>query len=81
MEMYSVYDRKLREYGAILLSANQAAMYRTIQVGVRGSNSLMEKYPGDFELHKVGEFNTEFGEITTNGRPEVVALLSDILEA
>jgi len=80
MEMYSVYDRKLREYGAILLSQNEAACFRMIQVGVKGSGSLMEKYPADFELHKVGLFNTELGEVTTSGRPEVIATLSEILE-
>jgi len=80
MEMYCIYDRKLREYGSILLSPNPGAMYRTCQVGIKGTNSLMEKYPQDFELHRIGTFNTSTGEIEASGRPEVIALLSDVLE-
>jgi len=80
-EMYSVYDRKLREYGHIVLSPNRAAVARSLQMGVRGSGSVMEKYPGDFELHKVGTFNTSTGEVTANGRPEVLTTLDVILEA
>jgi len=80
MEMYAIYDRKLREYGSILLSPNEASMFRTIQVGVKGSQSLMEKYPTDFELHKLGEFDSSTGEVKVDGRPHVVALLSDVME-
>lgn len=79
MEMYSVYDRKVREYGAILLAPNVGAMGRQVQVGVRGSNSLMEKYPEDFEIHKVGTFDTDTGEVVAPGRPEIVAPLTVVL--
>lgn len=81
-EMYSVYDRKLREYGQLMLSPNVGAMSRSIQVGVRGSGSLIEKYPGDFELHLLGKFNTSTGVVTPlEGRPQVLTTLDVILEA
>jgi len=80
MEMYSIYDRKLREYGQILLAPNIGTVSRTIVMGVRGSKSTMDQYPEDFELHKVGEFDTQSGQVTANGRPEILVTLDLLME-
>lgn len=81
-EMYSVYDRKLREYSQIVLSPNYGAVARSLQMGVRQNReTIMAQYPSDFELHKLGTFNTTTGELTAKGRPEVVTTLDVILEA
>lgn len=81
MEMYSIYDRKLRSYGGILLSPNQQSVTRDVQVGVADSGSLMEKFPEDFELHRVGYFDRDLGTITpVDSRPEVVGQLADIVK-
>lgn len=80
-EMYSVYDRKLRQYSQIVLSPNYGAVARSLQMGIRGKGDLMDTYPQDFELHRLGTFNTATGELVSVGRPEVVATLDVILEA
>lgn len=79
MEMYSVYDRKLREYGNVLLAANFAALSRTLQMGLRGTGSLMETYPDDFEVMLLGTFDVGTGEIVIDGRPKVVGSLAQIV--
>jgi len=81
MRMYSVYDRKLREYGSVLLAPNDGVMARTILTGVRGSSSLMEKYPEDFQVEHVGNFDISTGLVTpVEGRPEIVISLEKLLE-
>lgn len=79
MEMYCVYDRKLREYGAIWLAANPAVAVRNMQATLRGSGAMMEKFPEDFEVHKIGSFNNTTGEVKAEGRPVVVAQLDTVL--
>lgn len=81
MEMYSIYDRKLREYGSIVLAANDAAVVRMVKMGIRpGEDTVMSKFPEDFEVHRVGSFDPSTGEIVADGRPVVTAQLAQVLE-
>lgn len=81
MRVYSIYDRKVREYGSLLLAPNNDVMVRNVITGVRGSGSLMEKYPEDFQLEYLGDVDPNTGMLTAiDGRPEIVGSLSTLLE-
>lgn len=64
MLVYSLFDRKVKEYGALVLMNNDAAVCRALQESLRevkrGSSTIV-KYPEDFDIMCVGEFDPESG--------------------
>lgn len=81
--VYSLFDRKLREYGPLVVERNDEAVIRSLTDGVRGSKSLMEMHPEDFDLFFVGSFNTASGVVVgASGEsfaPRLVGNLRDFL--
>jgi len=66
--MFSIFDRKLREYGAPLVQRNEESMCRELR-SMKGSLGMMDKYPEDFDLHVIGEYDAETGRVdVTDGR-------------
>lgn len=64
-KIYSVMDRKLREFGQLMLARTEEAMLRELVTGVRSNpESYIGKYPEDFDLYHLGWFNPETGELT-----------------
>jgi len=62
MRVYTLYDRKVREYGNLVLGQNDQAILRALRDGIR-PDSTMGKYPEDFDLVCVGEFDPETGAL------------------
>lgn len=78
MEMYAIYDRKLGTYGAVWLAPNRAVVTRTLQLVLKGQDTVVVKYPGDFELCLLGTMNDTSGVLTPRERPEVVSSMEVI---
>lgn len=67
MRIYSLYDRKLKEYGSLVLQNNDEAVKRMCKDALenaRADQSPLKKYPEDFDLMWLGEFDPEVGVIT-----------------
>jgi len=79
MLVYSLYDRKLGEYGALVLSRNDEGIQRSILDGIPGSGSTIERHPEDFDLMCLGVFNQVSGDVVSIGRPRYVARVDQIL--
>lgn len=79
LKIYSLLDRKLVEYGQLLLARNDDAIKRAVLDGVRGSGSQVEKYSEDFDVFQVGEFDAETGAVV-GSRVRLVGNVRDILE-
>lgn len=75
MQVYSLYDRKLREFGGLVLSQNDATVKRAIHEGVP-ANSTVGKYPQDYDLMLLGEFDAETG-VLMGGQ---IILVENVLE-
>lgn len=78
MKVYSILDRKVRTFGQLIVAANDDSMKRTALDVLSGSGSLLEKYPGDFDLFVVGEFNDENGALLGTP-PQLLCNLAEIL--
>lgn len=76
VNVYSLFDRKLKEFGPLVLSNNDASVKRAICEGIPGSGSTVEKYPEDFGLMLLGTFDVDSGMLV----PEAVPLLVDGLD-
>lgn len=79
VRVYSMFDRKLRQYGQLMLERNHYAIQRTMVDGLQASpDSLIAKHPEDFDLVCFGEFNEESGVMSV-GAPELVINLGELV--
>lgn len=68
-ELYSVYDKVSGVYGVPTPFVNRASAIRWFRVIIR-DNEFAE--PTDFELYKVGSFDTDKGVLFSTASPEFV---------
>lgn len=78
VQIYALLDRKLRQFGPLMLEANEQSMRRSLRAGIPGTNSMMEKYPEDFDLYEIGAFDSETG-VVVQEVPALVDTLSVVL--
>lgn len=71
MNVYALWDRKVREYGQLVLGTNDDAVVRALRDGVP-KGSTVEKYPEDFDVMRVGTFDHESGVLSGEDRGFVV---------
>lgn len=78
MRVYTLYDRKVKEYGNLVLGPNDASVMRALKDGVRG-DTTMGKYPEDFDLVSVGEFDPETGALEGFTRVDVIINVRNLM--
>lgn len=54
--LYAVFDKKARAYGPIVSAAHDAVATRDFVAACSDGQSALSRFPEDFELHGVGEF-------------------------
>lgn len=81
--IYSLYDRKLQEFGQLVLSRNDEAVRRMVLDAVRAdASSMLAKHPDDFDLTRLGEFHPQNGFVAgMTGKPVLVCNVQDLLQA
>lgn len=79
MNIYSLFDRKLREYGPLVLANNDASVCRALCDGIPGTQSTIAKYPDDFDLMLLGAFDSDTGQIAPEVIPRLVDNVASIL--
>lgn len=80
LKCFSVYDRKAGTYGQPFALATRGVAMRTFESWVTDPNSFFAKFPDDFELFEVGEFDTISGELRSI-KPDFVIRASDVRSA
>lgn len=74
-------DRKAKSFGAPMVFQNTeiaTRMARTLMEH-NGQQSDLEKYPEDFDLYLIGEFDTELGTIAGLETPRFLFTYGDLL--
>lgn len=80
MRVYSLFDRKVMEYMSLVLGTTDEAVMRALAESFgTPSASTVFKYPQDFDLMRLGDFDPETGVITPEMPPRLVVNVSDIL--
>lgn len=77
--VFSLFDRKIREYGPPLVAANAPAMYRELRRNVQ-PGSMLEKYPEDFDLYHLADMDSETGKVTAAESQQLVDNLAVVLQ-
>lgn len=78
MQLFSILDRKLKEFGPVVVMKNEAAIRRAL-VEANDGKSGMFKYPDDFDVYLLGDFDVETGVILPCGVPVVLDSVFTIL--
>lgn len=78
MRVYSLLDRKLKEYGPLVLGNTDEAICRALMEGFEGVQNTITKYPRDFDLMFLGTFDAETGALSGD-RALLVANVGDLL--
>lgn len=73
LSVFSVRDRKAGMFNRPFLEINKAMALRGFQMDCMNSESLMHKFPDDYELCFLGTFNQESGVFQTLPREEILA--------
>lgn len=69
--IYTILDSKSGYIGLSLDHSDQTAT-RNFQLAIRQPGTLMNQFPEDYRLFKVGEFDTESGQLDPYLKPEFV---------
>lgn len=63
MKIYTIYDKKTETYGRPFFERSDQAALRSVRtvVNTPEQHNQYYKYPGDFELVQIGQYNDESG--------------------
>lgn len=62
-KMYSVYDLKAKTYLSPFFCVNDSVASRMVSMSMRAGDSMVGQCPEDFNLQRVGDFDTDTGVI------------------
>lgn len=80
LKVFSLWDRKLGEFGQLTIGRNDETLVRAIRDGIPGSGSMVEKHPEDFDLMELGEYFPATGFVAgRSGPPRLVRNVAEIL--
>lgn len=81
MKVYSVFDRKMREFGQLVYGRTDEAVTRAFQDSLR-SRSPVADHAEDYELMCLGEFDAESGRLVgIEGPPRHVVMAATLVAA
>lgn len=79
--LYSVYDRKAAFYLTPFVARTNSEAVRMIAQSMTGESSLIQKYPQDYELWAIGNFEENSGTIDEEDHhPQMICSCTTIME-
>lgn len=78
LRIYSIFDLKSEEFSPPFFQKNDRLAMRTISETAKGPQSLLNSYPEDFMLYRIGEFDQSSGMITCDNRPHMIMSVKDL---
>lgn len=76
--LYVIRDEKT-EFMQPMVDSNTATAIRNFSVAMR-KHDVMNSFPVEFSLYRIGEYNSETGTIKALEQPEFIIQGSDVLE-
>lgn len=71
LKVFSIYDSKAKVFMQPMFMINEGAAWRSFHHVVNNGDSDVSKYPEDFSLYMIGEYNDGTGALTAHA-PEVM---------
>jgi len=63
--LYSLFDRKMQKYGMPYNAPNDEIAKRMLISTINAGGTTISEFPEDFSLYKIGKYNDDTGELTT----------------
>ena len=79
-KLYSVYDKKADVYSPIMQFDNDVSAVRNFQQACSQADSLLSRYPDDFRLDYVGDFDCKLGILYPINNPKVIVEAASLVE-
>lgn len=77
MKMYSIHDSKAEAYLPPIFMRTAGEAIRTFEQTCKDPNSQFSKFPADFTLVELGEFDELSAHIATHDKPRILANASE----
>lgn len=77
--IYALHDSRAAAYRNLHVEENPANAWRAFAEEVRNPNSMISRYPEDFELVAVGEFDDAVGLVVPYENPQLVVAATEIV--
>jgi len=69
---YSVYDKKAQAFGQLFPSVTKGSAERAFTENVNTADSMANKYPDDFALYQIHDFDDDTGQVVNVYDPPLV---------
>jgi len=69
MKLFSIYDVKAKFFLKIFTDSSSIAALRSFDAGVNETESVFSKFPDDFALMELADFDPNSGELTPLTHP------------
>lgn len=80
VQVYSVRDRKADTFGRPIFAPNLGVLVRDIQEVLRtDSQSTMSRFPHDFQLYRLGDFDDHKGQFVLEPLPDLVLEVASLM--
>lgn len=81
LQIYALFDRKTIQYSnpMFLIQDGQALRAMRDEVNAREKTSDLAKHPDDFDIYKLGKYDTDSGLLETHV-PEMLVTCKSLLE-
>lgn len=63
LKVFSVLDSKIGAFGVPFVAVSGPAAQRLLSVTVRDGESLLSRFPEDYALYEIGNFDDQTGEL------------------
>lgn len=80
MKIFSMYDTKAKFYVQPFSETSTVAALRGFEVAVNDGKSTFSRFPDDFELHELADFDPQTGEISVYPKPKDLGSARTVLK-
>ena len=77
IEAYSIYDNQSETYAPPIFVGKKGVAIRSFISECSNPDSMLFKYPADYQLFHIGQFDQETGMFTPMTKPTMVASAMD----
>lgn len=75
-QVFSIFDAKAKAFGQPFFAFNGSVAMRTVAAVARDGQSLVSKFPEDYQLYHIGQFNDETALLEAVSPTVVCAVVS-----
>lgn len=80
LKIFSLFDKKSAHFGKPIIAPHHAPLIREFSEAVNDDKSTFSKFPSDFDLYEIGDFDHITGQITPQTNPIHIINLTTLKE-